>query len=303
MRRKPADEWDRAQSRTSDGAGLRLAAARLGSGPRGAAAAIAARGCADPGAAGGGARARLPDLCRGYGRRRGAIWWHSCSPRTRCGWTGTAAWPRTGHCVWAGLRNAVGSRWSIRQPMRSGCGRRTRISTPPIPHRGASLHRSAIRRAVDAALGSLPRDGVLVIGAAGSERDWSLAGRLAGYLPRRRGIWAPVSACERAGQPPMAALFRRARARGRPAMSFEKPGPVEDNWRDAISSVEEIIADARDGRDVHPRRPRGPRERGRPRDPGPDGDARGDQLHGDARARADLPRADRATGSTRSGCR
>jgi 3,4-dihydroxy 2-butanone 4-phosphate synthase/GTP cyclohydrolase II len=31
-------------------------------------------------------------------------------------------------------------------------------------------------------------------------------------------------------------------------MSFEKPGPVEDNWRDAISSVEEIIADARAGR-------------------------------------------------------
>ena len=30
-------------------------------------------------------------------------------------------------------------------------------------------------------------------------------------------------------------------------MSFEKPGPVEDNWRDAISSVEEIIDDARDG--------------------------------------------------------
>ena len=31
-------------------------------------------------------------------------------------------------------------------------------------------------------------------------------------------------------------------------MSFEKPGPVEDNWRDAISSVEEIIEDARTGR-------------------------------------------------------
>ncbi|MEL7026736.1 MAG: 3,4-dihydroxy-2-butanone-4-phosphate synthase [Pseudomonadota bacterium] len=31
-------------------------------------------------------------------------------------------------------------------------------------------------------------------------------------------------------------------------MSFEKPGPVEENWHDAISSVEEIIEDARNGR-------------------------------------------------------
>ncbi len=31
-------------------------------------------------------------------------------------------------------------------------------------------------------------------------------------------------------------------------MSFEKPGPVEENWKDAISSVEEIIDDARNGR-------------------------------------------------------
>ncbi len=31
-------------------------------------------------------------------------------------------------------------------------------------------------------------------------------------------------------------------------MSYEKPGPVEENWRDAISSVEEIIEDARNGR-------------------------------------------------------
>ena len=31
-------------------------------------------------------------------------------------------------------------------------------------------------------------------------------------------------------------------------MTFETPGPVEDNWRDAISSVEEIIDDARNGR-------------------------------------------------------
>ncbi|MEM7719609.1 MAG: 3,4-dihydroxy-2-butanone-4-phosphate synthase [Pseudomonadota bacterium] len=31
-------------------------------------------------------------------------------------------------------------------------------------------------------------------------------------------------------------------------MSFETPGPVEENWRDAVSSVEEIIEDARNGR-------------------------------------------------------
>jgi 3,4-dihydroxy 2-butanone 4-phosphate synthase/GTP cyclohydrolase II len=30
-------------------------------------------------------------------------------------------------------------------------------------------------------------------------------------------------------------------------MTFEKPGPVEENWRGAISSVEEIIEDARNG--------------------------------------------------------
>ena len=31
-------------------------------------------------------------------------------------------------------------------------------------------------------------------------------------------------------------------------MDYETPGPVEDNWKDAISSVEEIIEDARNGR-------------------------------------------------------
>jgi len=31
-------------------------------------------------------------------------------------------------------------------------------------------------------------------------------------------------------------------------MSFQKPGPVEENWRDAISSIDEIIDDARNGR-------------------------------------------------------
>ena len=31
-------------------------------------------------------------------------------------------------------------------------------------------------------------------------------------------------------------------------MSYETPGPVEENWRDAISTIEEIIEDARNGR-------------------------------------------------------
>ncbi|MEM8632544.1 MAG: 3,4-dihydroxy-2-butanone-4-phosphate synthase [Pseudomonadota bacterium] len=30
--------------------------------------------------------------------------------------------------------------------------------------------------------------------------------------------------------------------------NFENPGPVEENWRDAVSSIEEIIEDARNGR-------------------------------------------------------
>ena len=50
------------------------------------------------------------------------------------------------------------------------------------------------------------------------------------------------------------------------------------------------------GPDVHPGRRRGPRERGRPRHPGADGDARGDQLHGQACARPDLPGADPRAG-------
>jgi len=42
--------------------------------------------------------------------------------------------------------------------------------------------------------------------------------------------------------PPVQAAARGGR------MSFEKSGPVEQNWRDAISSVEEIINDARNGK-------------------------------------------------------
>ncbi len=41
----------------------------------------------------------------------------------------------------------------------------------------------AIRARVESVVGSLPRDGVLVIGETGLEREWSEAGRLAGYIP------------------------------------------------------------------------------------------------------------------------
>lgn len=43
-----------------------------------------------------------------------------------------------------------------------------------------------IRAALRAALGRLPGDQVLLVGDLGSERDWSAAGRLAGYLPAER---------------------------------------------------------------------------------------------------------------------
>ena len=43
-----------------------------------------------------------------------------------------------------------------------------------------------IRQRVSEILGPLPRDGVLVIGETGLEREWSVAGRCAGYLPAGR---------------------------------------------------------------------------------------------------------------------
>ncbi len=54
---------------------------------------------------------------------------------------------------------------------------------------------------------------------------------------------------------------------------------------------------------VHPGRRRGPRERGRPRHPGADGDARGDQFHGQVRPRPHLPRAHRASAASSCACR
>ena len=67
---------------------------------------------------------------------------------------------------------------------------------------------------------------------------------------------------------------------------------------DVIVSVAE--AHRRDPRRPHghPRRRRGPRERGRPLHGRREGHARGDQLHGEARARPDLPVAHRATSSS-----
>lgn len=42
------------------------------------------------------------------------------------------------------------------------------------------------RSRLQQALGQLPRDGVILIGDHGLERDWCAAGRLAGYLPAER---------------------------------------------------------------------------------------------------------------------
>lgn len=50
---------------------------------------------------------------------------------------------------------------------------------------------AAVRARVADVLGPLPRDGVLVIGETGLEREWSMAGRLAGYLPAARFFGAP----------------------------------------------------------------------------------------------------------------
>lgn len=44
----------------------------------------------------------------------------------------------------------------------------------------------AIRARVSEVLGPLPRDGVLVIGETGFEREWSVAGKCAGYLSAER---------------------------------------------------------------------------------------------------------------------
>lgn len=44
----------------------------------------------------------------------------------------------------------------------------------------------AARAAIRAALGKLPGDGVVLVGAHGLEAEWCAAGRLAGYLPAER---------------------------------------------------------------------------------------------------------------------
>lgn len=48
-----------------------------------------------------------------------------------------------------------------------------------------------IRARVSEILGPLPRDGVLVIGETGLEREWSVAGKLAGFLPSERFFGQP----------------------------------------------------------------------------------------------------------------
>jgi hypothetical protein len=81
------------------------------------------------------------------------------------------------------------------------CGRLALIHLPLDPHGVAAANPlldgtgpapaftdgwDLIRARVSGVLGPLPRDGVLVIGDTGLEREWSEAGRLAGYLPAER---------------------------------------------------------------------------------------------------------------------
>ena len=78
------------------------------------------------------------------------------------------------------------------------------------------------------------------------------------------------------------------------AVSTEAPNSV-------FATVEEAIEDIRAGPLRRRRRRRGPRERGRSHDRRPVRDARGGQLHGDARPRPDLPLPDaRAVRGARS---
>lgn len=81
------------------------------------------------------------------------------------------------------------------------CGRIALVHPPVSPERVVALNPvvekagrapgladrwGTVRARVLDTLGPLPRDGVLVIGEAPLEREWSEAGRLAGYLPADR---------------------------------------------------------------------------------------------------------------------
>ena len=90
---------------------------------------------------------------------------------------------------------------------------------------------------------------------------------------------------------------RRAReVRREPApratISGDDAGRAGETER-TFATIEEAIEDIREGKFVVVVDDGRPRERGRPDDRGPVRDARGDQLHGDARARPDLPLPDR----------
>lgn len=54
------------------------------------------------------------------------------------------------------------------------------------PAPSIALNFPALRRAIREMLPGLPSSGVMLVGDTGWERDWSVAGRLAGYLPAER---------------------------------------------------------------------------------------------------------------------
>ena len=99
---------------------------------------------------------------------------------------------------------------------------------------------------------------------------------------------------------------RRGRARPRREPGGGRAGQVrgeaerpDERTRPSARSRRRI-EDVRAGQDGRGLRRRGPRERGRPHAGGPVRHARGDQLHGHARARPDLPRAHRPSAATSS---
>ncbi len=149
---------------------------------------------------------------------------------------------------------------------------------------------------------SPPRGGLVIRARRGRPASAAAAARSVGdwVEPRPPGR-APVSAATFLSRARGCANPARLRCPGTPSLRSEAAMTSAMVRRDLVGGGDHRGRPQRPH--VHPRRPRGSRERGRPGDPGADGDARRDQLHGHARPRPDLPGADRASGSTRSACR
>lgn len=99
------------------------------------------------------------------------------------------------------LRPQLGGAQAAKLARLAGCGRIVLVQAPLMaddirvaalvidaahPAPGLLAPDRRVRSHLRAALGSLPADAVLLIGAHGLERDWCAAGRLAGYLSAER---------------------------------------------------------------------------------------------------------------------